>query len=97
MTSNKDARQSAATLDRLLLQRANHRVWRVAGDDLRVVEHVELLRRIAAGVEHDRLLAAGVVGHEARHVEHLAVDDHPAVVLLVVLGNLVNGETTGTA
>ena len=61
------------------------------------MEHVELLCRVPAGVEQDGLLASWVVGQEAGDIENLAVDDHPTVIFLVVLGNLVNGETTGTA
>ena len=61
------------------------------------MQHVELLCRIPARIQENGLLASWVVGQEAGDVENLAVDDHPAVIFLVVLGNLVNGETTGTA
>ena len=40
----------------------------------------------------DRLLSSGVVRKELRHVEHLSVDDHPDVILLVVLRDLLGGE-----
>ena len=33
------------------LNLSDHSVRRVAGDDLRVMQHVELLRRVAAGVQ----------------------------------------------
>ena len=56
------------------------------------MEHVELLRRVAASVEKDRLLASGVVGQEARNIEHLVVDDDPDVVLRLVLRDLLRGE-----
>ena len=56
------------------------------------MEHVELLRRVAAGIEKDSLLTSRVVGEEACYVEDLAVDDDPAVVLLVVLLHLLDGE-----
>ena len=52
---------------------------------LGVMQHVELLRRVAARVQQDRLFASGVVRQEAGHVQNLVADDHPAVVLLVVL------------
>ena len=78
---------------RLLLQCADDGVGRVSRDDLGVVEHVELLRRVAAGIEKDGLLTSRVVGKEARHVEDLAVDDDPAVILLVVLVHLLDGES----
>ena len=74
------------------LNLSDHSVGRVAGDDLRVMQHVELLRRVAAGVQQDRFLSSGVVRKELRHVEHLSVDDHPDVVLLVVLRDLLCGE-----
>ena len=74
------------------LNLSDHGVGRVAGDDLRVMQHVELLRRVAAGVQQDRLLSSGVVRKELRHVEHLSVDDHPDVVFLVVLRGLLSGE-----
>merc|ERR1740123_484568 len=57
-------------------------------DDLAVMEHVKLLRRILAREEHDRLLAAGVVGHEVGHVVDLVADHDPAVRLRGVLGHL---------
>ena len=43
---------------------------------------------------HNRLLSSGPprVRKEPCHVEHLSVDDHPDVVLLVVLRNLLCGE-----
>ena len=71
---------------------SDHSIGRVAGDDLRVVQHVELLRRVAAGVQQDRLLSSGVVRKELRHVERLSVDDHPDVVFLVVLRDLLSRE-----
>ena len=55
------------------------------------MQHVELLRRVTAGVQQDGLLASGVVRQEGRHIEHLAVNDNPAVVLLVVLRDLLGG------
>ena len=40
----------------------------------------------------DCLLSSGVVRKELCHVEHLSVDDHPDVVLLVVLRDLLCGK-----
>ena len=74
------------------LNLSDHGVGRVAGDDLRVMQHVELLRRIAAGVQQDRLLSSGVVQKELRHVEHLSVDEHSDVVFLVVLQDFLGHE-----
>ena len=59
------------------------------------MEHVELLRRVAARVEKDGLLASRVVGQEARDVEHLVVDDDPDVVLRLVLRDLLGSELLG--
>lgn len=56
------------------------------------MKHVELLGRVAAGVQEDSLLASRMVGQEARHIEHLAVDDDPAVILRVVLLHLLDSE-----
>lgn len=77
---------------RLLLQCADDRVRCVSRDDLRVVEHVELLRRITARVEKNRLCASRVVWEEACDVEHLVVNDDPDVVLRLVLRDLLCGE-----
>ena len=55
---------------------------------LRVVQHVELLGSITAGVQEDSFLASWVVRQELGNIKNLAVDDDPDVVLLVVLGNL---------
>ena len=73
------------------LNLSDHSVRRVAGDDLRVVQHVELLCRIAARVEQDRLLASWVIRQEGRDIEHLAINHDPDVVLLVVLRDLLGG------
>lgn len=59
------------------------------------MQHVELLCRVAARVEQDCLLPSRMVGQEARRVEHLSVNDHPAVVLLVVLCDLLDGVRAG--
>lgn len=55
------------------------------------VQHVELFRGILAGVDEDGLFAAGMVVKEFRDIEDLAIDDDPAVILLVVLGYLRGG------
>ena len=55
---------------------------------LRVVQHVELLGSITAGVQEDSFLASWVVRQELGNIKNLAVNDDPDVVLLVVLGNL---------
>ena len=59
---------------------------------LGIVKHVELLRRVSAGVKQDRLLPSWVIWQELGNVEHLPVNDHPAVVLLVVLRDLLWGK-----
>ena len=52
------------------LNLSDHSVRRVAGDDLRVVQHVELLRRVAAGVQQSAgsssLLRGGPEGTSSR-------------------------------
>ena len=57
------------------------------------MEHVELFCRITAGVQQDCLLAARVVRQERSHIEDLAIDNDPAVILLVVLLHLLNSES----
>ena len=81
----------------LLLEVTDYRVGCISWDNLGVVKHVEFLSGISSSVQENGLLASWVVGQEAGDIENLAVDNHPAVIFLVVLGNLVNGETTGTA
>lgn len=53
-----------------------------------LVQHVEFFGGVATSVDQDGLLASRVVLQELGHVQHLAVDDDPAVVVLVVLGDL---------
>lgn len=48
----------------LLLERTNDRLRRVPRDDLRVMQHVKLLSRVAACIEQDGFLSSGVVRHE---------------------------------
>lgn len=49
-----------------LLDLANDRLRSVSGDDLCVVEHVEFLCSISAGVKEDGLLSSRVVRKELR-------------------------------
>ena len=83
--------------DDLLLQRADNRIWGVSWNDLGVVEHVELLGGVAAGVEHDGLLSSWVVWQEGSDVKNLPVNDDPSVVLRRVLGDLVEGKDLGAS
>lgn len=76
----------------LLLQVPNDRVRRISRNDLRVMQHVELLRRVPAGIQQDRLLSSRVIGQEGSDVEDLTVHDDPDVVFLVVLGDILEGE-----
>ena len=76
----------------LLLQGTDNRVGGISWDDLGVVEHVELLSSIAAGVEHDSFLSSWMVWQERGDIEDLSVNDDPDVILLCVLGDLVGGK-----
>ena len=60
------------------------------------MQHVEFLGRVPARVQNDGLLASWVVGQELGYIQHLVTNDHPAVVLLVVLGNLLLCERLAT-
>ena len=57
-------------------------------DDVRVVNHRELLAGILATVKHKRLRAARVIFHELGHIVNLAVHNQPAVLRAAVLRNL---------
>jgi len=52
------------------------------------VEHVEVLGRVLAPLGQDGISSSRVVLQEATHVQHLPVDNHPQVALLVVLAHL---------
>merc|ERR1739845_303135 len=60
-------------------------------DDFPVMQHVELFSGILAGVQHDCLLATWMVGKESCHVQNFVTNDHPAVLVGVVLGDFVRG------
>lgn len=62
------------------------------GSYLRIVEHVKFLGRVSASIQQDGLLSSRVVGKEAGDVQDLFTDDNPAVILLVVLGDLTSIE-----
>ena len=49
-----------------LLDLANDRLGSVSGNDLCVVEHVEFLCSISAGIKEDGLLSSGMVRKELR-------------------------------
>jgi len=75
---------------------ADDRIGCILPDDIRRVDHVELLSRIPAREGQDRELAARVIREELGDVEHLAVDDHPTIGLGSVLGDLLQGIATTT-
>lgn len=59
------------------------------------VDGFVFLRCILAGVLQDDLGPAGVLGHELGDIVGAAVDDHPAVVFVVVLRDLLARELDG--
>jgi len=59
------------------------------------VDGLVLLGRILAGILEDDLGSTGVLGKELGHVVGTAVDDDPAGVAAVVLGDLGSGELDG--
>lgn len=61
----------------------------ILGDDLRLVEHVELLSGVLSGKKKDGALASRVIMHELSDVEHLSSNNDPAICLSVVLGDLI--------
>ena len=77
---------------RLALDTANHLLRRVLGDDLVVVQHLELLGGVTAHEVHDGLGATGVLVEPVAEVHDNALDDDPQVLLGVVLGDLLHGE-----
>ena len=76
----------------LPLNPPDHNLRRILRDDLIVMQHLELLRRVLAHVREQRLRAAGVLVQPVRHVEHDALDGDPEIVFLVVLGDLVESD-----
>lgn len=56
---------------------------------LRVVQHVELLGSVSAGIQQNRLRSSRVVRQEVCHIQYLSADDNPAVIFLVVLCDLL--------
>merc|ERR1712061_489412 len=53
------------------------------------MEHVELLGCILPSIQHNRLLTARVVRQEFGNIVHLAMKDHPAILLGVMLCDLL--------
>mmetsp|Transcript_51403 Transcript_51403/g.133737 ORF Transcript_51403/g.133737 Transcript_51403/m.133737 type:complete len:672 (-) Transcript_51403:293-2308(-) len=72
----------------LALDHGAVRIRQVGLDHVRLVDRVPLLRGILAQVRHDGLLAARVHRDPLGHVQHLAVDHDPRVLLRVVLSHL---------
>eukprot|EP00411_Alexandrium_monilatum_P099525 CAMPEP_0175799738 /NCGR_PEP_ID=MMETSP0097-20121207/86661_1 /TAXON_ID=311494 /ORGANISM="Alexandrium monilatum, Strain CCMP3105" /LENGTH=634 /DNA_ID=CAMNT_0017111015 /DNA_START=1 /DNA_END=1905 /DNA_ORIENTATION=+ len=56
-------------------------------DHVRRVDHVELRRRILASESQDGELTTGVLREEVRHIEHLVIQDDPAIGLRRVFGH----------
>eukprot|EP00411_Alexandrium_monilatum_P051066 CAMPEP_0175472226 /NCGR_PEP_ID=MMETSP0095-20121207/73763_1 /TAXON_ID=311494 /ORGANISM="Alexandrium monilatum, Strain CCMP3105" /LENGTH=463 /DNA_ID=CAMNT_0016773697 /DNA_START=1 /DNA_END=1393 /DNA_ORIENTATION=- len=63
---------------------------RVLAHDVRRVDHVELRRRILASESQDGELTTGVLREEVRHIEHLVIQDDPAIGLRRVFGVILN-------
>mmetsp|Transcript_1656 Transcript_1656/g.3628 ORF Transcript_1656/g.3628 Transcript_1656/m.3628 type:complete len:374 (+) Transcript_1656:618-1739(+) len=64
----------------------------VLGEDLTLVQGVENLSSILACIGKDNTLATGVDLQELGDIVDFGVDNEPAVVSLVVLGNLLDSE-----
>lgn len=71
----------------LTLDLANDSVWGILLYDVSLVEHVELFSSVSASIEQNGLLATWVISKEVGYIQNLAIDNDPAVILLVVLGN----------
>lgn len=52
----------------LLLKFAYDRVWRIARNHLRVMQHVEFLCRVTSTIQQDGLFTSGVVWQELEEV-----------------------------
>jgi len=70
------------------IQLADDGVRSILADDALGVDHVELLTCILASKVDDGELATRVVLQEVCHVQDLAVEDDPAILLAVVAGNI---------
>merc|ERR1719162_2360790 len=61
----------------------------VLGDDFAVMQHIELLSGILACVQHDGFFSTWMVRKEISHVQNVVSNDHPAILVCLVLGNLI--------
>mmetsp|Transcript_21924 Transcript_21924/g.59890 ORF Transcript_21924/g.59890 Transcript_21924/m.59890 type:complete len:226 (+) Transcript_21924:439-1116(+) len=68
---------------------ADDGIWSVLGDDVRGVDHVELRSGVLASEGQDGKLTTRVLGEEAGDIQHVAVQDNPAVFLRVVLRHVL--------
>lgn len=77
--------------DLLSLDAANDLARGILGNDLVVVQHLKLLSGVTAHEVEDGVDATGVLLEPVGQVQDDTLDDNPEVVLLVVLGNLLQG------
>jgi len=75
-------------------QTANDGIRSVLADDVRGVDHVELLRSILSGEGQDSQFSPRVVAQETGHIQNLAINHHPAICLAVVLGHICHADAT---
>merc|ERR1719183_3125874 len=58
-------------------------------DDLPVMQHIKLLGGILTSVQHDCLFATWVISKESCHIQDVVTNDHPTVLVGVVLGDFI--------
>merc|ERR1712066_52370 len=58
---------------------ADDSIWRILRDDVRRMDHVELLCSILSCEGQDSELATWMLREEIGHIQHLSTNDHPAI------------------
>lgn len=70
----------------------DHRLGCILLNNIGLVQHIELFRGVATSKDQNGLLSAGMVRQERGDIQNLTVDNDPAVLRSVVLGNLCGGD-----
>jgi len=73
------------------LDLANDGVRGMTRDNVELMHHEELLSGILTSVDENGLLTSGMIREELGDIKNLSINDDPAVLLAVVLGNILKG------
>jgi len=92
--STRSRRTASRSHGTAAAQGADDGVRSVLADDVRGVDHVELLCGILSGEGQDGELTPRVFAQETGHIQNLAINHHPAICLSVVLGHICHAHAT---